>query len=490
MAPTAAQGIGWIHDDFEVRRPCYWTTYCWLQFCDSNHIECHRRREKEKFWPTRVIFVGNPNKLTLVEERLQGEDYLALSHCWGALTEEEKNRFCTTRKNHQDRLQGFRYDELPKTFQHAVQVTRVLQKQYLWIDALCIIQGNDGDWETQAKTMADIFACAYCTIAASSARGWGDGFLSPQTDPPDIGAPITPSTITCNCDFNKDVDEGALMERAWVLQERVLSRRIIHFTAAHTYCECGDGVLCEQLTKLSPPYGKQFFILDPIFPRRLTKSGSLRTADFVQFLLKKYSASHLTFETDRDVAIDSLVERMAQVLQTEVRYGIFDCFLSALLLWKRSQEDKTPRISYGDRTVPSWSWMAYSGGIDFLSDKTQDLLVPRRVDLGFTDDGKALDVKVRRFGENFRVEQKGKGHVAVNGTDEVGPIWFDVADRIEFKHCVVVGMDKRDRKENAQKTYYVLVVRKKEDGVAYERLGVGKVEAQYVSRDWDAGTLW
>ncbi|KAK3360343.1 heterokaryon incompatibility protein-domain-containing protein [Lasiosphaeria hispida] len=519
MASTAAQGFDWIHDDFETlwtrsiaaefqgellpnashnavssdstaNPPYFFLLQKWLQFCDSNHTKCHRRREKEKFWPTRVIFVGNPNKLTLVEERLQGEDYLALSHCWGVLTEKEKNRFCTTRKNHRDRLQGFSYDELPKTFQHAIQVTRALQKQYLWIDALCIIQGNDGDWGTQAKTMADIFACAYCTIAASSARGWGDGFLSPQTGPPDIGALITPSILTCKCDFNKDVDEGALMERAWVLQERVLSRRIIHFTTAHTYCECGDGVLCEQLTKLSPPYGRQFFILDPTFPSRLTESGPIRTADFVRFLFKKYSASYLTFGTDRDVAIDSLVERMAQVLETEVRYGIFDCFRSSLLLWKRSQEDKTPRIPYGDRTVPSWSWMAYSGGIDFLSDIKQNLVVPSRVDLGFADDGKALDVKVRRFGENCRVEQQAEGHVIVNGTEEVGCIWFDVADRIEFKHCVAVGMDKHDKKEDPRKTYYILVVWKKEDGVEYERLGVGKVEAQYVSRDGDAGTLW
>jgi len=100
--------------------------------------------------------------------------------------------------------------------------------------------------------MADIFAYAYCTIAAGSARGWADGFLNLKSDSLDIGARGTPSVPTCVCDFDKDVDGGTLMRRAWVLQERVLSRRIIHFTAGHTYCECGDGVLCEQLTKLKP----------------------------------------------------------------------------------------------------------------------------------------------------------------------------------------------------------------------------------------------
>ena len=207
----------------------------------------------EDFWPKRVIHVGNLRQLTLVEEQRGGEDYLVLSHCWGlpgdeAKAEEEKNRFCTTSKNYKDRLHdGFSYDALPKTFQDAIQVTRALGKKYLWIDALCIIQGPDGDWKSEAETMANIFTCAYCTIAADSACGWSDGFLNPQPD-----SQGTPSAPTCACDFDKDVDGGTLMKRAWVLQERVLSRRIIHFTSAHTYCECGDGVLCERFTKLSP----------------------------------------------------------------------------------------------------------------------------------------------------------------------------------------------------------------------------------------------
>jgi hypothetical protein len=224
----------------------------WLSDCDQSHPQCERPQKKGKVWPKRVIFVGDSNKLTLVEKRHPEEDYLVLSHCWGRPTEEEKKRFCTTIENYQGRLQGFSYDELPKTFQDAVQVTRLLGKQYLWIDALCIIQGPDGDWNSEARSMEDVFASAYCTIAASSARGWGDGFLKPNLDSPGIGMRGSPSTPPCTCDFNNDVDEGALMKRAWVLQERVLSRRILHFVGTHTYWECGNGVRCEQFTKLKP----------------------------------------------------------------------------------------------------------------------------------------------------------------------------------------------------------------------------------------------
>ncbi|KAF4448932.1 tol [Fusarium albosuccineum] len=487
------------HDTFSsdstAGRPYSLLLRRWLADCDQNHTQCERLQRKGHFWPKRVIFVDGPNKLTLVDKRLQGEDYLVLSHCWGSPTEEEKKRFCTTPENYQDRLRGFSYDELPRTFQDAVRVTRLLGMQYLWIDALCIIQGPGGDWNSEARTMEDIFACAYCTIAASSARGWGDGFLKPNLDSSGIGMQGTPNTPTCACNFNKDVDEGPLVKRAWVLQERVLSRRIIHFATTHTYWECGDGVRCEQFTKLEPPLRKQHFILDPNFPHRLGQSGYQRTVDFIQFLFKKYSTSSLTFESDRDVAIYSLVERMRHALWTEVRYGIVRCFLGRLLLWKRTSEHKKAPINYGDRTVPSWSWMAYPGGIDFISDAKQRLMVPRSADLDFTDDGDTLTVKVRRF-KGCRIGQGGKqrnvfARTALARTRKVGSLWFDIADRIEFKHCVIVGMgDGNEKKDPHRAYYYVLLVQEKRGGEGFERLGVGKVEARYVSRGNDAGLLW
>lgn len=153
--------------------------------------------------------------------------------------------------------------------------------------------------------------------------------------------------------------------------------------------------------------------------------------------------------------------------------------------------NKTARISYKKRTVPSWSWMAYSGGIAFIADAMQDRRVPHRVDLGFTEDGEALNVKVRKFVGDCRMEDRGEEYAIVDGTQQVGSLWFDVADQIQLKDysCAVVSMVKDDKKADARKTYYVLVIRKKAWRRGYKRAGVGKVEAQYVSRECVAGTL-
>ena len=110
-------------------------------------------------------------------------DYLALSHCWGGPATDEGKKYCTTPENIPRRLNGFTYEDMPKTFQDAVQVTRKLGKHFLWIDSHCIIQEEEGkiDWERESKLMEQVFSSAYCTIAATSATGWKEGFLERES---------------------------------------------------------------------------------------------------------------------------------------------------------------------------------------------------------------------------------------------------------------------------------------------------------------------
>ena len=239
------------------------------------------------------------------------------------------------------------------------------------------------------------------------------------------------------------------------------------------------------LTLYSSPPGRQYFILDPDFPQRLTRSGYDRTVDFIQFLFEKYSQCGLTNKSDRDTAISGLVKRIESALKTEGRYGVFRCFFSRLLLWKRSDEEKTGPIDYEGRMVPSWSWMAYNGGIDFMSNSR--LMVPGSKDLRFDTDREALVVKIRQF-ENCQMEQEEKEHAIVANLGRVGSLWFDVATKVEFRHCVVVGM-RGGQEKDPQKTYYILVVREKPLEKKYERLGVGEVKACYVSKESDTRKL-
>ena len=234
----------------------------------------------------------------------------------------------------------------------------------------------------------------------------------------------------------------------------------------------------------SSPPGRQHFVLDPNFPDRLKFSGYDRTVDFIKFLFKKYSQCGLTNQSDKDTAISGLLKRIESALKTEVRYGVFRCFLPSLLLWKRSDE-KTAPINYRRRKVPSWSWMAYPGGIDFVSNSS--LMVPDPEDLRFGANQEALMVKVRQF-KICRLELKGKVCAILAGLKSVGSLWFDMETNNQSEHCVVVGM-REDTKRNSKKTYYILVVLKEPRDNEYRRLGVGEVQACYVSKESDPGTL-
>jgi hypothetical protein len=177
--------------------------------------------------------------------------YIALSHCWGKL--KESQRFCTYRRNINDLRKIIDFDKLPKTFQDAVTVARELGVRFLWIDSVCIIQDDPEDWYKESRLMENIFSSAYCTIAASSASDSTKGFLGRRPARPCVKVRdlYHPLYVCENIDdFHRDVEKGELSQRGWVLQERALSRRTIHFTTVQTYWECGRGIHCESLIKM------------------------------------------------------------------------------------------------------------------------------------------------------------------------------------------------------------------------------------------------
>lgn len=151
-----------------------------IHHCDEKH-ECMGPLEYSTVpgtLPTRVIDVGGTaGRIRLVEtseEPAARGHYVALSHCWGRL--DSTQRFCTYAYNIAERKANIAYHELPRNFQDAIRITRALGVRYLWIDSLCIKQGDQEDWAAESAKMEDVFSNAYCTIAASSAASSLTGF--------------------------------------------------------------------------------------------------------------------------------------------------------------------------------------------------------------------------------------------------------------------------------------------------------------------------
>ncbi|KAK4222675.1 heterokaryon incompatibility protein-domain-containing protein, partial [Podospora fimiseda] len=160
----------------------------WLTECVESHPLCKTVHEEHTL-PTRIIDVGSDNenieRRPVISNGITGK-YITLSHCWGNFVP-----LTTEISTMQKRISGISYSTLPKTFQDAVTIARLLQIKYLWINSLCIVQDDPQDWELEASKMAGVYSGALLTIIAADTRDARDGFLGPRDDRAEIPIRIT-----------------------------------------------------------------------------------------------------------------------------------------------------------------------------------------------------------------------------------------------------------------------------------------------------------
>ncbi|KAK1780446.1 heterokaryon incompatibility protein-domain-containing protein [Copromyces sp. CBS 386.78] len=467
----------------------------WLEHCDGQH-QC--KPHPKSIVPTRVLDLGTGREPTVwLYETKRGESfsYIALSHCWGW-----EQHFMTTEMNIEQHKKGIAIEKLPRTFQHAIKTTRELGIRYLWIDSICIIQGDHGDFDKEAEKMESVFSSAYCVIAASSARSQQNGFLNPRKERKVVrltkeGRKGGVYVSVFSDDFKEHVVHSPLSERGWVLQERALARRTIYFTEWQTYWECGDGIRCESMTRMDNKLIS--FLGDPNFPSKLSGDTSDRGEKirFYEGLYKQYSRLTLSRDSDRPIAIAGLEKRLIHDLKSSGGFGVFDderSLLQRSLLWQRGSEFPTlEKIAVLSR-VPTWSWMAYKGGIDYLDPPFGEV------------DWNISEIRGNWFGKGNRTELSAitrEFRMATTGTPDLDTTWDipkEINPDLARLKCVVVGVKRQRGVLAEKKTHYVLIVRlweqntdlATEETEIYERVGVGKMLGEYIDldnsqpRDW------
>lgn len=219
----------------------------WSSNCAQHHRLCQGRNSKQLL-PNRVIDVGNdPDEQPRLMES-QGEHgfYATLSHRWGNVA----GQYCTTRDNISEHMRCLDINSLPASFRDAVIICRDLGIPYLWIDSICIIQGDNEDWQKECKNMSKIFENSYLTISALRAENSHAGifherFIPPSTDRNDIplfklnnGTDIWVCPYRQGNQITDDLVTSVMNSRGWILQERLLSTAILHFGSTQMHWEC------------------------------------------------------------------------------------------------------------------------------------------------------------------------------------------------------------------------------------------------------------
>ncbi|OCL14193.1 HET-domain-containing protein [Glonium stellatum] len=374
---------------------CHRQVKSWLEDCLENHSSCSS--QDDCALPTRVVNVGlisdddlKYQQPFLFEPSGASGRYVALSYCWG----KNANTVTTTSETFQAHKQCIEMDSLPKTIQDAITITRSLRIPYIWIDALCIIQGDPSDWAREAGKMCHVYSSAVLTISASNASSSNEGIFGPQR----FGAPPRPLSYCGNTvyvcqnvarEHNRFEVQMRMREpmplnrRAWTLQEGVLSNRIVHYTSSELVWECNDRFLCEcGFANMKIEMGDEISnrsIRQPELAREMKidrKIAYQKWRDLVMVFMER----QISVDDDRLAAFSGLARQFRRLLRAASGGAGSDQYIAGLwagdlahgMLWSVEddwfRQSRDLEIEYRrpkSWRAPSWSWAAFEGPVEY-----------------------------------------------------------------------------------------------------------------------------
>ncbi|KAM0540774.1 hypothetical protein ACHAPJ_013505, partial [Fusarium lateritium] len=333
----------------------------WLQNCDASHTCQPRSDTSFEELPTRLIAIHDDEPRLCSETSVidRSTPYASLSHCWGL-----KKFLTLTKSNFSNFTECIPSKDLPKTFREAMHIARSLGFKYIWIDSLCIIQDDAEDWKRESVRMGSVYGRSGLNIAATSASDGQVGCLFDREENWRCQVLLGkngPTPRLCEC-FGPELleppmNEIPLMSRAWVVQERFLSPRTLHFTKQQVFWVCRSLIACEIWNEGIPRIERYLECsLDlPKVNDWLSRSGW-------PTIVEQYSSCQLTFGRDKLVAISAIAQLIQKDTPDEYIAGMWKNDLAADLCWSTSRGQR-----YNPAVAPTWLWASNSGSIEYFN---------------------------------------------------------------------------------------------------------------------------
>lgn len=361
-----------------------------IENCIHNHPGCPRPAEGKPRLPTRVVDCHDPAFPRLIETNGCHEQYVALSYVWG-----ERQPHSTTTANLAKYLNGIDAQSLPKTIRDAISTVHAFGLRYLWADTLCIVQDSDEDKIRELGQMARIYASAYITVVAGSARKVSEGFLEPRS-PPSRGDPSFKiscptrakelGTFSLGRDINYyrqelqafSTDTDPVHGRGWCLQEMFLSQRALVYTSRTLQYHCqteviniGRSVYQSDRFSATPRYWSLLYLAERDWETPLTPGPMLLGSPWERYasgvlggwakVLREYTRRSITVSTDKFHAIGAIAERFHQFRKSRYLAGLWEDTILLDLLWTTVTDAGSTRPK--EYRAPSWSWAALNNEV-------------------------------------------------------------------------------------------------------------------------------
>lgn len=364
----------------------------WIQQC-SKHHRC-MAGVNASWYPTRLVERTSDTTFKVVRsdsssfQASQDRRYITLSHRWG-----DGDLLKLTTDNLSVLERGLPVTLLRQTFQDTLIVAQRMNVSYIWIDSLCIIQSGDDqeDWPQESKTMEQVYSNSYCNISAD----WGDDlnglfFERPPTldrlyslqlqwksaNPHDKYSTLArlrhilrskPAVhrwhIVRLLDLFEDITQSPLHHRGWVLQERLLAPRVLHFSPKQVTWECEHDIAWEKapaffsdswysLNRHSCLSDRNHVVESNMQRLRLSDGSVTARVRRWQTLVEKYTSCDLTKQSDKLVAFAGIARRLASA-EGQYVVGLWANSMPGSLLWWARRA--APRTKERRRRPPLFS---------------------------------------------------------------------------------------------------------------------------------------
>ncbi|KFA69719.1 hypothetical protein S40285_08718 [Stachybotrys chlorohalonatus IBT 40285] len=336
----------------------------WLAKCSREHgVQC---------LPTYLKIPEHPSRLpgfSVIDVQQQcltplptGTPYTTLSYVWG------KTSHPTTAKANLTTFQlpgAFERVRLPRTIRHAMEVTVALGFQFLWVDALCIVQDDDSLKRHLINNMDAVYGNSVLVIVAASGGHANAGLQGWNQDEPDEvrGSKVNLEqglTLGVIPFFDLEMMNCILASRGWTYQETTLSPRKLVFLNGRIYFVCRSAVWREDImaeTDLVRPFDGS---------NTLGSTTSEWPLGCYSDHVQAYSSRKLTYHSDALNAFTGIQKALRGFMGgTTFWYGLPAAAFDWALLWDQPIGQRLTRRE----GFPSWTWAGWTGAVVLPSAK-------------------------------------------------------------------------------------------------------------------------
>lgn len=336
----------------------------WLEACESGHPNCrpeHRSLSAENNLRIRCIDVRTSE---LVPLGFQSR-YLTLSYVWGA-PRNEMVRHAVPSISEDNSMVVIQ--DLPPTVRDAIEVTKRLGEQYLWVDCVCIDQNDPATVQEQIDIMDQIYENAVLTIITSTIdnaheRIPGLRRKSRLKSSTDI---LIDGRVMKGLCARSVVGEffGIWQDRAWTFQEWILSKRCLLFSTNQILFQCQESSGLESFAPSRASTSVKAPILhfwadprsSPATVSRLPLGTTIWNFQAYAELVRDYSGRSLTYDSDVLHAFTGIMRKLEHSCGMTFVEGLPRNDLLRALLWSPTNK---PIGKFRRRARPSWTWSAF-----------------------------------------------------------------------------------------------------------------------------------